>query len=216
MKTNFLKDHHRADALDKRDYPILFDYQMVQAILSGKKTQTRRLFKSPLSKAMEPAFEIWHDGTEWIARLKNGQCYKYPIVCPYGQPGDLLWVKETYAPAINDFAYKADYSKAVLLEKRNKGLWKPSIHMPKSASRIWLQITDIKAQRLQSVDEIEAEQEGTGMGQIFGFDISGKPSFRQGFFEKWIQIYGIQSYHSNPWIWSISFQVVQDLKNAPL
>lgn len=216
MTINFTEEKNQYSVLDKRDYPILFDSQMVQAILSGKKSQTRRPFKSPLSKAMEPAFEILHDGAEWIARLKNGKCYKYQIICPYGKPGDLLWVKETYAPAINDYAYKADYSKDVLSERRNHGLWKPSIHMPKSAARIWLQITDIKAQRLQSVNENEAEQEGSDMEQIFGFNSSGEPSFNQGFFAKWIQIYGIQSYHINPWVWAITFHTMPASKNAQL
>ena len=133
---------------------------MVQAILSGTKTATRRLFKSPLSKAMEPAREIFHKGGKWIARLKNGQCYRYPILCPFGEPGDYLWVKETWAPALGEIAYKADYSKNTLSEERNRGVWKPSIHMPKTAARLWLQITDVKPQRIQTVTEEEAREEG--------------------------------------------------------
>jgi hypothetical protein len=180
---------------------------MVQAILSGWKTQTRRLFKSPLSKAMEPAHEIWHDGGEWIARLKNGQCYKYPIICPYGEREDLLWVKETWAPAIIDVAYKADYSKSVLSEKRNQGLWHPSIHMAKKDARLWLKITDIKAQRIQSITEEEAMQEGTGIASVLNFNPKCESSYRAGFYKKWIAIYGIQSWHENPWVWAIKFEV---------
>jgi hypothetical protein len=203
---NQIEQAQRAAIADTRDYPILFDTQMVRAILSGEKTQTRRLFKSPLSKTMEPAHEIRHDGTEWIARLKNIQCLKYPIECPYGEPGDLLWVKETWAPAIDDFAYKADYTKEVLEEKRNKGLWKPSIHMPKTAARIWLQITSIKAQRIQTVSEEDACEEGSGIGKIFGFGEVDQSNYREGFFAKWISIYGIESYYENPWIWALKFQ----------
>ncbi len=213
---NEIEQGQRAAISDKRDYPILFDTQMVKSILSGKKTQTCRLFKSPLLKVMEPAHEILHDGAEWNARLKNGQCIKYPIVCPYGEPGDLLWVKETWAPAITDIAYKADYTKEVLKEKRNKGIWKPSVHMPKTAARLWLEITDVKAQRIQSVTEEEAEQEGTRAGKIFGFSPEGPNNFREGFFLKWISIYGIESYYENFWVWSIKFHVLPLQKNAPL
>lgn len=213
---NEIEQGQRAAISDKRDYPILFDTQMVKSILSGKKTQTRRLFKLPLLKVMEPAHEILHDGAEWNARLKNGQCLKYPIVCPYGEPGDLLWVKETWAPAITDIAYKADYTKEVLKEKRNKGIWKPSVHMPKTAARLWLEITDVKARRIQSVTEEEAEQEGTRAGKIFGFSPEGPNNFREGFFLKWISIYGIESYYENFWVWSIKFHVLPLQKNAPL
>ena len=203
-------EHEQRRAIaDTRDYPILFDTEMVQAIISGSKTATRRLFKSPLSKAMEPAHEIWHDGGEWIARLKNGQCYKYPIVCPWGAPGDFLWVKETWASAINDFAYKADYSKEVLEEKRNQGLWHPSIHMSKTTARLWLQITDVKAQLIQTITEAEAWAEGVQLAKILGLGEIGQSNYREGFIAKWISIYGIESFYENPWVWAIKFSVCE-------
>ncbi len=203
-------EHEQRRAIaDTRDYPILFDTEMVQAIISGSKTATRRLFKSPLSKAMEPAHQIWYDGGEWIARLKNGQCYKYPIVCPWGEPGDYLWVKETWAPAINDFAYKADYSKEVLEEKRNQGLWRPSIHMSKTTARIWLQITDVKAQRIQTITESEAKEEGVKIAKILGLGEIGQSNYREGFIAKWISIYGIESWYENPWVWAVKFSVCE-------
>jgi hypothetical protein len=192
----------------KRDYPILFETEMVQAILSGTKTQTRRAFRSPLSKMIEPANEIWHDGAQWIARKKNGQCFNHKFSCPYGKIGDLLWVKETWAPAMGEIAYKADYSKDVLSEERNKGIWHPSIHMPKTAARLWLEITDIKAQRLQTISEQDAFGEGCGVDKIFGFSENGQSNHREGFFSKWIAIYGLESYHENPWIWALKFKVV--------
>lgn len=117
-----IEQGQRAAIDDTRDYPIIFDTQMVRSILSGKKTQTRRLFKSPLLKVLEPATKIFYDDTIWLVQLKNGQSINYPVVCPYGEPGDLLWVKETWAPAIGDIAYKADYSKDVLSEEKNKGI----------------------------------------------------------------------------------------------
>ena len=198
----------REDQPKKHDYPILFETEMVQSILSGIKTQTRRAFRSPPSKMIEPAHEIWHDGTQWIARKKNGQCYKYRFTCPFGNIGDLLWVKETWAPAIGEIAYRADYSKEVLSEKRNQGLWHPSIHMPKTAARLWLEITGIKAQRLQTISEQDALEEGCGVAKIFGFGEICQNNHREGFFSKWIAIYGLESYHENPWIWALKFKVL--------
>lgn len=163
-------EHEQRRAIaDTRDYPILFDTELVQAIISGSKTATRRLFKSSLSKSMEPAHEIFYDNGEWIAQLKNGHYINCLVICPYGEPGDYLWVKETWAPAINDFAYKADYSKEVLEEKRNQGLWHPSIHMSKTSARLWLQITDVKAQRIQTITEAEAWSEGVQLAKILGW-----------------------------------------------
>ena len=205
-------EHKQRQAIaDTRDYPVLFDTEMVRAILSGTKTATRRLFKSPLSKAMEPAREIFPEGGKWIARLKNGQCYRYPILCPFGEPGDYLWVKETWAPALCEIAYKADYSKNTLSEERNRGIWKPSIHMSKTAARIWLQITDIKPQRIQTVTEEEAREEGTKPGKLYWYDKTDQSNFREGFIAKWISIYGIESFYENPWVWAIKFNL-QDSK----
>lgn len=197
----------RADEPPKRDYPILFDTEMVRAILSGKKIQTRRMFKKPLLNKMERAKVIWFDGSEWIARDSKKLIYKHPVICPYGEVGDLLWVKETWAPALGEIAYKADYTKDVLSEERNKGVWHPSIHMPKTAARLWLEITDIKAQRLQTITEQDAFEEGCGVTKIFGFSEIGHSNHREGFFAKWIAIYGLESYHENPWIWALKFKV---------
>jgi len=193
---------------ERKDYPILFDTQMVRAIIAGTKTQTRRLFKSPLIMHVEPAHEIFFDGDSWLAKLKNDKILNVEVKCPYGAIDDLLWVKETWAPAINDIAYKADYSKDVLAEGRNRGLWHPSIHMPKTAARLWLQIAGISAQRLQDISEDDAREEGTDIGKIFGFGDIGQSNFREGFFAKWITIYGIESYHINPWVWAIKFKMV--------
>ncbi len=192
----------RTNFTDKRDYPILFDTQMVQAILSGQKTQTTRAFKSPLCKAMERAVVIWFDGTEWRAEDSKRLLYKHSIICPYGAVGDLLWVKETM-----DYKgrYKADNPPK---DKHSDLGWIPSIHMPKDKARIWLKITDIKAQRIQTVSEEDAREEGAGVGKIFGFSEIGQNTYREGFYAKWISIYGIESYHENSWIWAIKFKVV--------
>ena len=204
-----------------KDYPVLFDTEMVQAILSGKKTSTRRLFKKPLSKAVEPAKEIFHDGTHWVARLKNGQCYRYPIICPYGETGDYLWVKETFCPPFKDqvkpaFLFKADYHIGVSEHKKNKNMWKPSIHMPRAAARLWLEITELKPQRIQSITEQEAMKEGVMPAHLLNFEPEIYSSYRAGFYKKWISIYGIESWHLNPWVWTIDFKPISGIKIPPV
>ena len=205
-----IEEEQRQAIADTRDYPILFDTEMVQAILSGAKTATRRLFKSPLSKAMEPAREIFQEGGKWIARLKNGQSYRYPIVCPYGKPGDYLWVKETFANT-----YDCDDDKEYMEFKADSNdktpkhtyCWTPSIHMRKNQARVWLQITDIKPQRIQTITEDEAREEGIRVGKILNFGEIGQVNFREGFIIKWISIYGIESFYENPWVWAIKFNL---------
>jgi len=134
-----------------KEYPILFSTPMVQAILEGRKTQTTRIIKS----------------------FNKRQC-------PYGEPGDVLWVRETWAPALGDIAYKADYTNEVLEEKRNKGLWHASVQIPKAAARIWLQITEVRVEQLETVTDEHAKT---------GITAPHKPT-------------------GNPWVWVIKFKVV--------
>lgn len=191
---------------EKSDYPILFDTAMIQAILSGAKTQTCRVFRSPLSRKLENATNVFYESNKWNAIQKNNRIYQHNFTCPYGNIGDLLWVKETmifnknsnsYWPASDGYLKTANYEKKI-----------PSIHMPKTAARLWLEITDIKAQRLQAISEQDAFEEGCGVAKIFEFSQIGQSNHREGFFAKWISIYGIESYHENPWIWAIKFSVM--------
>jgi len=207
---NEIEKGMRTETTEKRDYPVLFDTQMVQAILSGEKTQTRRLFKKPLSTLVEPAKEIFFENDDWVARFENRQLMFHRIICPYGKAGDLLWVKETFMKVSwldgksakkTMTYYKAGAQKPVYANK-----WKPSIHMFKTDARLWLEITDIKAQRIQSISEEDAREEGCGVAKIYGFSEIGQSSFREGFFAKWISVYGIESYYENPWIWAIKFK----------
>jgi hypothetical protein len=137
------------------DRPIIFSGPMVRAILEGRKTQTRRVIKP---QPTEPANTPW---------LKNG--WLEPSRCPHGQPGDRLWVKETffdnrkYEAAVGfkigvaqDYDYKADHEVA----PDSKVKWIPSIFMPRWASRITLEITDMRVQRVQDISEEDAKAEG--------------------------------------------------------
>jgi len=199
-----------------KEHPILFSTPMVQAIMEGRKTQTRRIVKPqpPSSKcefigareflASDKIGYYWSDGTHnnmqgfWPGIEKD-------LYCPYGHPGDVLWVRETFAPALGDVAYKADYSQSVLDEPRNKGIWKPSIHMPKAAARIWLEITEVKVERLQNISNEDVIAEGVKA------DIATdhpRGVHYTAFSDLWIKINGNGSWISNPWVWVVKFKIL--------
>lgn len=226
-----------------KEHPILFSTEMVQAILEGRKTQTRRVVK-PQPEAEHftfggdyPPHQIRCDEKEakfsFLRSPKTDRACFLPdapklydrIGCPYGEPGDRLWVRETWAPALGDVAYKADYSQSVLDEPRHKGIWKPSIHMPKTAARIWLEIEEVKVERLQDISEEDAKAEGIlpllassmqliTQGQLY-FDYSkpkkffndGLPPFWS-FNSLWCSINGPESWEANPWVWVVKFKVI--------
>ncbi|MGO5094794.1 hypothetical protein ACTQ34_03065 [Agathobaculum sp. LCP25S3_E8] len=128
--------------------PILFNTEMVRALLEGRKTVTRRVVKpQPAGKLFPMEKESCWPGYWSEARSAR-------IVKPPYQPGDVLWVRETFAqPAKHTFWYKAD-------SKVQNILWRPSIHMPREAARIFLRVTDIKVERLQDIDCAGALAEG--------------------------------------------------------
>lgn len=162
------------------EHPILFSGQMVNAILTGKKTQTRRVIK-PQS--------LLDNHTRVDA------CYK----CPYGAPGDLLWVRETFdvRTVAGDTVvfYRADCG-----SDGDGAKWKPSIFMPRALSRISLKITDVRVERLQEMKREEAEAEGIGDSPLW------RPAFKQ----LWDAINAKRghSWDSNPWVWVIKFEVI--------
>lgn len=139
-----------------KERPILFSGEMVRAILEGRKTQTRRVIKPQPDSARNSVFV--KSGFE----TKHG----YEIKCPYGQPGDRLWVRETWGlwdtdpkdgPERAKIFYRAtDENRRDLRYQR----WRPSIHMPRWASRINLEITNIRIERVQDITEEDAKAEG--------------------------------------------------------
>ena len=132
--------------------PILFNTEMVRAILDGRKTCTRRLLKGP--------FTVHPNGYITKPRGNENLC---PYEPPY-QPGDILYVREAFYRDENCILYKADNEK--LTGYRNMSgedvsvKWRPSIHMPKEAARIWLKVMDVRVERLQSITEGGAIREG--------------------------------------------------------
>lgn len=181
--------------------PILFNTEMVRAILDGRKTCTRRLPRKQIE-------EKYIEYDEWVQAvavpgctyLREKEFYtQYP---PY-QPGDLMYVRETFIQvAAHTFWYKADDNSWI-----SEGLhWKPSIHMPKEAARIWLKVTDVRVERLQKITEVQAQAEGCNSGLL-----TGACTARGQFEDLWnttikksdIDRYG---WDANPWVWVIEFE----------
>lgn len=200
-----------------KERPILFSAPMVRAILECRKTQTRRVVQSI---GNDEGFVIidygnggWpyrsDDGDSTTHTIKRGgKLYleETPHACPYGQPGDRLWVRETHMLGLESdievgaVAYKADgYVRGGLgdFEGRN---WRPSIHMPRWASRILLEITSVRVERLQDISEADAEAEGPP--KHFN-------SSRDNFCALWQEINGDGSWDANPWVWVIEFRQVK-------
>ncbi len=178
--------------------PILFSAPMVLAILDGSKTQTRRNVKG----------EITNTEGAW---LLNGQpmqdCPAVVGQCPYGQPGDRLWVRETWSYYGGDeylyqqepasVGYRADHVGDHLLG----GRWRPSIYMPRWASRITLDITGVRLERAQDITRGDAMAEGCPFQNM-----ANGPDPRAWFAETWVAINGADSWESNPWVWAIEFK----------
>ena len=182
---------------------------MVQAILEGRKTQTRRVVKarSYITDVVDGVpYEMTEDDSQ-------------PIRCPYGQPGDVLWVRETWASTwdhdepMPGYVYKADgYA-----EGETK--WRPSIHMPREACRLFLRVKSVRAERLQDITEEDAIAEGiakTGAVSYFnafyknylneGYtDLKPKDSFKS----LWQSINGLKSWDANPWVWVVEFEIMK-------
>ena len=176
-----------------KESPILFSTPMLQAILDGRKTQTRRIIK--------PQPNSHDDGNfPWLI---EEDCVPIPIKCPYGHPGDLLWVKETFALSSTRWRYKADSDWT--FEEKEMGedaKWKSSRFMPKAAARIWLQIEEIRVERLQDITYQDILQEG--MPKPLG-DYSSPVDW----FEKlWTKINWPGSWDANPWLWVITFKII--------
>lgn len=207
-----------------KERPILFSGPMVRALLDGTKTQTRRVVKprghASLFAVNEDGSAVWSDSyimdtgnIEW--RMRDN---------PYGQVGDRLWVRETWsAPfvweALNTPPSEIDPSEPIWHWADGDpmdGDWmrpKPSIHMPRWASRLTLEITDIRVERLQDISEADAMAEGAepcANGVWFDRQPAYAGSDAKGaYYALWEAINGKGSWDVNPWVWVIGFEVVK-------
>lgn len=182
--------------------PILFSGPMVKAILEGRKTMTRRVVKPAPEFGVEAASVQHEDGKAKAVFQSLSNCSGITVACPYGRPGDRLWVRETFCHLGDEnenwFLYKADNPDAL------NGLiatWKPSIHMPRAASRILLEITEIRVERLKDITASDCVCEGIE----FESDIfTTYNKFRR----LWQSINGPESWAKNPWVWVIEFKKI--------
>jgi hypothetical protein len=215
-----------------RERPILFSGEMVRAILAGAKTQTRRVVK-PQPHAETIRALRSHDRWWYFDRIEEGEfgevVQQDATRCPYGQPGGHLWVREAWAcPKQLGGSYQREkllHREAFERENgdwrgwRGNLRWKPSIHMPRWASRITLEITYVRVERVQEISEEDAIAEGVSVLSLQsaedpsawwqtapGVNQSRTP---QGAFSKlWDQINGARGYgwDANPWVWVVSFR----------
>jgi hypothetical protein len=178
--------------------PIIFSMAMVRAILAGKKTQTRRVVKHSRDMEFDP--QDPHYGPYWLSYAAGdamGEDAK--VRCPYGQPGDRLWVRETFMPMPHLNA-KAFYRAT---DRLVGGKWKPSIFMPRELSRIELEVLAVRVERLQSITPQDAWKEGISAD---GWETgSAIHEFRN----LWESINGVGSWDLNPWVWVVEFRRVE-------
>lgn len=219
--------------------PILFNGEMVRAILDGRKTCTRRVVKTKRKDAC--GFYVTKNADGSFAGVyeydEDERMFETPLMSPY-QPGDILYVRETWTEECGKYYYRADYDSDYLdpCETLSGGYpascrnyagcygctatstrihWHPSIHMPKEAARIWIQVTDVRAERLQDITEAGALREGAidNRGLIHSPDNEYDciHTAREHFKEIWdstikkadLDCYG---WDANPWVWVIEFE----------
>ena len=215
-----------------KEHPILFNSDMIRAIQEGRKTMTRRIIKpqpdddglwddTSFPRSLQSTLKGWNGSTE------TGQSKEWK--CPYGQVGDILWVRELH--------YCYGYWKKNGISKTGKQKWKfmadrlfceiryfdnppnniqkktrsigwykrSSLFMPKEACRIWLEITGIRVERVQDISEGDAIAEGIDLNKCSG-DWESPPSWV--FEELWKSINGEESWEANPWVWKVEFKKV--------
>lgn len=224
-----------------KEVPMLFSTPMVQAILEGRKTMTRRVVKPQpgidVFQVLAPGRDVfttkWEKADYWTFTDGSLQA---PIVenrkCPYGKVGDVIWVRESYkidgsmnhGESVLGVTYKAggrwiqnDSKEVFEIFHKSKGGWRPSIHIPKAAARIWLQVEDIKVERLQDISEEDAVAEGlkvqqTKLGESY-FDYTtgyhnGLFKPRASFRTLWQSLHSPESWEANPWVWAVKFKVL--------
>ena len=183
--------------------PILFNTEMVRAILDGRKDATRRIVKDFI-----PDDAVWgytaftHKGyISCRGTFADGDGEKFfKLPC---EPGDILYVRETWKKAPNGYYYYEDWQRNDIADITK---WKPSIHMPKEAARIWLKVMNVRVERLQEITEVQAQAEGCNSGLL-----TGACTARGQFEDLWnstvkksdIDRYG---WDANPYVWVISFE----------
>lgn len=228
---------------------MIFNAEMVRAILAGRKTQTRRPIKWKQTRFTEIGER--EDGSKWPWSEDAEHACDFWHPCPFGAVGDRIWVRETWS---SDFAnyypndrvwYAADNNRQLDIDMVDgiRGIyspesdvhvpfrWHPSIHMPRWVSRILLEITDVRVERLNAISEEDAQREGVhtevwdqtvvarnyaARDEFFQFWSEDMPHYvemnqlyRSSFRSLWESIYGSENWLANPWVWVIEFKRVE-------
>ncbi len=185
-----------------KERPIIFSSEMVRAYLAGRKTQTRRIVKGVALEWLQPGMFT----PEYVAHPGNH-------LCPYGNPGDVLWWRETWIELIDEglghnvIAYKADGPNLKTNYEMNLK-WRPSIFMPHWASRIQTPIMSVRVERLQDISEDDCWHEGIRLGST----VLGTLGYRDLYCDLWNKLNAKRGYswESNPWVWVIEFEPTQN------
>lgn len=201
-----------------RERPILFSGPMVRAILECRKTVTRRVVKPQPDEVFERSGDVllaWGEEARSVS-----------VQCPYGRPGDLLWVRETWSDLAwhrsangvvgawqSEIIYAADgvdhygpFDDPERVEREAIG-WKPSIHMPKRHARLWLRVTDVRVERLHDIGEGDAVAEGMDWTAFKAGEAKGSNP-RDSFRILWDELNADRGHgwDQNPWVWRIAFE----------
>ncbi|MBD0758910.1 morphogenetic protein [Klebsiella variicola] len=177
---------------------MIFNGEMVRAILDGRKTQTRRPVKFPVH---DKNLGCELAGNELAGELSAGSY----LNSAFGKPGDRIWVRETWARYnIDQNSHDIAFRATTPADWPEEGRWRPSIHMPRWASRILLEITDVRVERLKSISDGDAIREGCSTA-----DMKSGDCVADVFARLWASIYGDESWNSNPWVWVIEFKRVE-------
>lgn len=192
--------------------PILFSTEMVRAILDGRKTMTRRIAKDSMVQSI-PWDEINYSMNTTPHKHNNGKFYielqqevdntrHYEIKPPY-QPSDILWVRETWWEYGGGYHYAADYS--LCGKQLSNGVkLRPSIHMPRTAARLFIRVKNIRVERVQDIIWEDARREGLDVAE---FDLTARDAFAE-LWNTTIKKQSLDCYRwdSNPWVWVIEFE----------
>lgn len=205
---------------------MIFNAEMVRAILDGRKTQTRRIMAPQPADDIERCIFPNPEAIGWKSSLRHKHGSTTAHFCHYGKPGDRIWVRETFQGPLFDYdlmdsyckdptpfekpefcVYKADGVPAPEFYDADDELhccWRPSIHMPRWASRVLLEITDVRVERLKSISDGDALREGCSTA-----DMKSGDCVADVFARLWASIYGAESWNANPWVWVIEFKRVE-------
>jgi hypothetical protein len=203
-----------------RERPILFSAPMIRALLTNQKAQTRRVVQPQPPQQVESVKVVEYSSDQnRIGRWSTQSHPEWIVTCPYGRPGDRLWVRETWRLNSEDYSPRTSIQGAFARDNVHYRAdedwnvdagWRPSIFMPRWASRLTLEISDIRVQRLDDISEDDAAAEGVEpeVDEAWEDDPDCPPSHRVGFRELWDRLNGPRGFgwDINPWVWAITFR----------